>query len=104
MWESFFRKKSIDKILSDQLEMENLAGDHLVRNLGVRDLTFMGVAAIIGASIFSAIGQASANGGPAVSMLFVFTALACMFTAFVTHVLLLLFQSQVVLIPMRIQV
>ncbi len=82
MWESFFRKKSIDKIISDQLEMENLAGDHLVRNLGVRDLTFMGVAAIIGASIFSAIGQASANGGPAVSMLFVFTALACMFTAF----------------------
>ncbi len=52
------------------------------RNLGVRDLTFMGVAAIIGASIFSAIGQASANGGPAVSMLFVFTAMACMFTAF----------------------
>ena len=82
MWNSFFRKKSIDKIISDQLEMENLAGDHLVRNLGVRDLTFMGVAAIIGASIFSAIGQASANGGPAVSMLFVFTALACMFTAF----------------------
>lgn len=82
MWNSFFRKKSIDKIISDQLEMEDLAGDHLVRNLGVRDLTFMGVAAIIGASIFSAIGQASANGGPAVSMLFVFTALACMFTAF----------------------
>ena len=82
MWKSLFRKKSIDKIISDQLEMENLAGNHLVRNLGVRDLTFMGVAAIIGASIFSAIGQASANGGPAVSMLFVFTALACMFTAF----------------------
>ena len=54
----------------------------MYRNLGVRDLTFMGVAAIIGASIFSAIGQASANGGPAVSMLFVFTAMACMFTAF----------------------
>jgi APA family basic amino acid/polyamine antiporter len=54
----------------------------MVRNLGVRDLTFMGIAAIIGASIFSAIGQASANGGPAVSLLFVFTALACMFTAF----------------------
>jgi amino acid transporter len=82
MWESLFRKKSIDKIISDQAEMENLAGNHLVRNLGVRDLTFMGIAAIIGASIFSAIGQASANGGPAVSMLFVFTAMACMFTAF----------------------
>ncbi len=82
MWSSFFRKKSIDKIISDQLEIESLEGNSLDRNLGVRDLTFMGVAAIIGASIFSAIGQASANGGPAVSMLFVFTAMACMFTAF----------------------
>ena len=82
MWASFFRKKTIDKIISDQLEMEKLAGHSMIRNLGVRDLTFMGVAAIIGASIFSAIGQASANGGAAVSLLFVFTALACMFTAF----------------------
>ena len=82
MWSSFFRKKSIDKIISDQLEIESLEGNSMDRNLGVRDLTFMGVAAIIGASIFSAIGQASANGGPAVSMLFVFTAMACMFTAF----------------------
>ena len=82
MWSTFFRKKSIDKIISDQLEIEQLEGGQMHRNLGVRDLTFMGVAAIIGASIFSAIGQASANGGPAVSMLFVFTALACMFTAF----------------------
>jgi basic amino acid/polyamine antiporter, APA family len=82
MWASFFRKKSIDKIISDQLDLEKLEGYSMVRNLGVRDLTFMGVAAIIGASIFSAIGQAPANGGPAVSMLFVFTALACMFTAF----------------------
>jgi amino acid transporter len=82
MWSSFFRKKSIDKIISDQLEIESMEGNSMDRNLGVRDLTFMGVAAIIGASIFSAIGQASANGGPAVSMLFVFTAMACMFTAF----------------------
>ena len=82
MWSSIFRKKSIDKIISDQLEMESMEGNSMDRNLGVRDLTFMGVAAIIGASIFSAIGQASANGGPAVSMLFVFTAMACMFTAF----------------------
>jgi amino acid transporter len=82
MWSSFFRKKSIDKIISDQLEIESMEGNSMDRNLGVRDLTFMGVAAIIGASIFSAIGQASANGGPAVSLLFVFTAMACMFTAF----------------------
>src|SRR5262249_3844982 len=39
-------------------------------------------AAIIGAGIFSTIGQAASAGGPAVSLLFVFVALACGFTAF----------------------
>ncbi len=47
------------------------------RNLSVFDLTALGVAAIIGAGIFSTIGNAAASGGPAVSMLFVFTAIAC---------------------------
>src|SRR5262249_28330801 len=37
---------------------------------------------IIGAGIFSTIGQAAFEGGPAVSLLFVFVALACGFTAF----------------------
>jgi amino acid transporter len=41
----------------------------------------LGIAAIIGAGIFSTIGQASLNGGPAVSLLFVFTAVACAFSA-----------------------
>jgi amino acid transporter len=49
--------------------------------LGVRDLTLLGIAAIIGAGIFSTIGLASFNGGPAVSLLFVFVAIACVFTA-----------------------
>ncbi|MFD1817024.1 Amino acid transporter [Pseudarcicella hirudinis] len=79
---SFFRKKSIDQILKD-IHTNEISDSHgLVKNLNVRDLTFLGIAAIIGASIFSAIGQASANGGPAVSLLFVFTAVSCMFTAF----------------------
>jgi APA family basic amino acid/polyamine antiporter len=47
----------------------------------VRDLVSLGIAAIIGAGIFSTIGIASYNGGPAVSLLFVFTAVACVFTA-----------------------
>ena len=34
--------------------------------LGVRDLTSMGIAAVIGAGIFSTIGQAAYNGGPGV--------------------------------------
>lgn len=51
------------------------------RSLNVRDLTALGIAAIIGAGIFSTIGTAAATGGPAVSLLFVFTAIACGFSA-----------------------
>ena len=43
--------------------------DLMKRRLGVRDLTAMGIAAIIGAGIFSTIGNAAASGGPAVSLL-----------------------------------
>jgi len=41
----------------------------------------MGFAAVIGAGIFSTIGQAAFNGGPGVVFLFVFTAITCGFTA-----------------------
>lgn len=50
---------------------------HLHRNLKVTDLTAFGIAAIIGAGIFSTIGKAASTGGPAVSLLFIFTAIAC---------------------------
>ncbi len=56
-------------------------GNGLVRALGVKDLTALGVAAIIGAGIFSAIGNAAYWGGPAIIFLFIFTALACGCTA-----------------------
>jgi len=49
----------------------------LKKNLNLIDLTALGIAAIIGAGIFSTIGNAAASGGPAVSLLFVFTAVAC---------------------------
>ncbi len=75
---SLFRKKTVTQILSDAAEGES---SKLVKTLGVRDLTSFGIAAIIGAGIFSTIGLASYNGGPAVSLLFVFTAIACVFTA-----------------------
>ncbi|MBX0292515.1 amino acid permease [Hymenobacter sp. HSC-4F20] len=57
------------------------AGGGLARHLTVRDLTALGIAAVIGAGIFSTIGNASHDGGPAVSLLFVFTAVACAFSA-----------------------
>ena len=78
MSNSLFRKKTVTQILSDAAEGES---SKLVKTLGVRDLTSFGIAAIIGAGIFSTIGLASHNGGPAVSLLFVFTAIACVFTA-----------------------
>lgn len=77
---SLFRRKSIDQILS-AAETEHAHHGGLDKILGVRDLTSLGIAAIIGAGIFSTIGLASYNGGPAVSLLFVFTAIACVFTA-----------------------
>src|SRR5699024_10303815 len=72
-----FRKKSIEDIMrSSELNPSGLA-----RILGFRDLVSLGIAAIVGAGIFSTIGLASYNGGPAVSLLFVFVAFACVFTA-----------------------
>src|SRR5919199_387063 len=75
------RKKSIDKILADA--EAGLHDGHNVLNkvLGVRDLTFMGIAAVIGAGIFSSIGKACYDGGPGVIFLYTFTAVACGFAA-----------------------
>lgn len=82
MANQLFRKKSISKILSDA--EAGLGDSHsigLKKVLGVRDLTFFGVAAVIGAGIFSGIGTAASSGGPAVVLLFGFTAVACGFAA-----------------------
>ncbi|MFM7217507.1 MAG: amino acid permease [Bacteroidota bacterium] len=76
---NLFRKKAIGQITTT----EDQAGHpSLARQLGVRDLTGLGIAAIIGAGIFSTIGNASASGGPGVIFLFIFTAIACGFAAF----------------------
>ncbi|MHA4896640.1 amino acid permease [Pedobacter sp. PWIIR3] len=82
MFEKLFRKKSITKILADAEKGYGEHGTSLHKTLGVRDLTAFGIAAIIGAGIFSTIGKASADGGPAVIFLFIFTAVACSFAAF----------------------
>lgn len=76
---SLFRKKSVTDILEAAEKNQN---GSLARTLGVRDLTAFGIAAIIGAGIFSTIGKASADGGPGVIFLFIFTAVACSFAAF----------------------
>ena len=77
MLRNLFRKKTLS-----QLSHDNDDAPPLKKTLGVRDLTAFGIAAIIGAGIFSTIGKASADGGPAVIFLFIFTAIACGFAAF----------------------
>ncbi|WP_394340465.1 amino acid permease [Hymenobacter oligotrophus] len=81
-----FRRKALSDLLANPPADEDLHGSHpgehgLARHLTVRDLTSLGIAAVIGAGIFSTIGNASYDGGPAVSLLFVFTAIACAFSA-----------------------
>lgn len=83
MSNSLFRKKSIDKIVRDAEEGVSDAhgGGGLKKVLNVRDLTFMGIAAVVGAGIFSTIGLAAYDGGPGISLLFVLTAVTCGFSA-----------------------
>ncbi|MFB6456092.1 amino acid permease [Chitinophaga sp. Hz27] len=83
MSNSLFRKKSLTTILKDANaglgDGHETGGLHKV--LGVKDLTAMGIAAVIGAGIFSTIGEAAFHGGPGVSLLFVITAVTCGFSA-----------------------
>ena len=77
-----FRKKTVQDILKQVAKNEADGHNALGKHLTTRDLTAFGIAAIVGAGIFSTIGKASADGGPAVIFLFLFTALACSFAAF----------------------
>ncbi|PSL43777.1 amino acid/polyamine/organocation transporter (APC superfamily) [Chitinophaga niastensis] len=83
MSNSLFRKKSLATIIKDA--KDGLADGHetggMNKVLKVKDLTAMGIAAVIGAGIFSTIGEASFHGGPGVSLLFVITAITCGFSA-----------------------
>lgn len=80
MLSSLFRKKSIESIRAEYEKGQQQAGA-LKKVLGVRDLTFLGIAAVIGAGVFSTIGGAAYHGGPGISLLFVITAITCGFSA-----------------------
>lgn len=79
---NFLRRKSLSDI---QREYEaGFSEGHtgnLKKILSVKDLTFLGVAAVIGAGIFSTIGKAAFDGGPGVIFLFIITAITCGFSA-----------------------
>jgi len=78
----FGRRKSMDALASDA---EHEGG--LRRVLGVRHLVFLGIGAVVGAGIFSSIGDMAAGSegrpgaGPALVVSYVLTAIACGFAA-----------------------
>lgn len=85
MANKLFRKKSLTTILEDRkagfTDIDTEEKGTLKKVLSVRDLTSMGIAAVVGAGIFSTIGTAAYNGGPGISILFIITAITCGFSA-----------------------
>ncbi len=81
MLNRLFRTKKISSILAEGGDDPH-GGQGLHRVLSLKDLTFFGIAAILGAGSFSSLGGAVFSGGPGVVILFVITAIACAFTAF----------------------
>lgn len=81
MIQQLFRKKSLQQL---QAESEH---SPLKRSLGVFELTMLGIGAIIGTGIFVLTGEAAAGtehalgAGPALSISFIITGLACVFAA-----------------------
>lgn len=78
---SVLRKKKIENILQEAEAQVGQDKQGLKKVLGVKDLTFLGIAAVVGAGIFSTIGGAAYHGGPGVSVLFIITAITCGFSA-----------------------
>mgnify|MGYP003641045225 FL=1 len=81
MLDKLFRKKSLESLQKESEESS------LKRSLGVFDLTMLGIGAIIGTGIFVLTGEAAAGtehalgAGPALTLSFVITGLACLFAA-----------------------
>jgi basic amino acid/polyamine antiporter, APA family len=69
---NLFRRKSYTETNQQQ---------GLKKVLGVWDIVFFGIAAIIGAGSFSSLGEAVFKAGPGVTVLFVICGIACGFTA-----------------------
>lgn len=79
---NLFRKKNVQQVMTDA---KMHPGDEelfsLKKSLTVRDLAALGIAAVVGAGIFSTIGKAAYDGGPGIIFLFIFVAIACGFSA-----------------------
>ncbi|SDV46182.1 amino acid permease [Chitinasiproducens palmae] len=68
---SLFRRKTVECML------DGAGGVRLRKTLGVVDLTFLGIGAIIGTGIFVLTGTGATQAGPALTIAFVVAAIAC---------------------------
>jgi basic amino acid/polyamine antiporter, APA family len=73
---SIFRKKSISDMVSSAQ-----TGITLKKELGVWDLTMLGIGAIIGTGIFVLTGTGALTAGPGLIISFIIAGLACLFAA-----------------------
>lgn len=75
---NIFTKKSVDGLIQEASSESNQG---LHRTLGAKNLTALGVGAIIGAGIFVLTGQAAAKyAGPSIALSFVLAGLGCTFS------------------------
>eukprot|EP00944_MAST-04C_sp_MAST-4C-sp1_P013015 g13015.t1 len=77
----FFRVKPLELMLKVQ-ETESRSGTGLRRTLSLCDVIAYGIGSTVGAGLFVVTGKAARDfAGPAVSLSFVFSAIACLFSA-----------------------
>ncbi|HWT94301.1 MAG TPA: amino acid permease [Solirubrobacteraceae bacterium] len=70
------------KTIQETLDTTETEGSRLKRDLGSLDVLVIGVGVIIGAGIFTLVGQGSAVAGPAVTLSFVLAGVVCALAAF----------------------
>ncbi|MEN6615159.1 MAG: amino acid permease [Syntrophorhabdus sp.] len=81
-FEDLTRRKHFSHIIAEgAVGAKDSRQPGLRKDLGITDLVAFGIALIVGAGIFSTIGNAAYWGGPAVIFLYIFMALACACTA-----------------------
>jgi L-asparagine transporter-like permease len=94
----------MSQLFRRKIYSESDTSTNLLRVLGVWDIVFFGIAAIIGAGSFSSLGEAVFRGGPGVILLYLICGFACGLQLFAMQNLPAEFRQQVLLILMPMPV
>ncbi len=69
------------KTIEETLDAADIESHRLRRDLGSLDVLVIGIGVIVGAGIFTLVGEGAAVAGPAITVSFVLAGLVCMFAA-----------------------